>query len=380
MYSSSLDSMEDLSQSLSILKGLASKYDQPPPRGSPQRSAAAASAPAAAPSRPAAMIPARVAAATPRALSPGRSIASLSARGSQQPKPPWRPARSLSPQRPASPAGRRTARSEASTALRAARCVVTGEGMRLADLKKEARFTVRVHDEDGRPAHTGGERVRVVFRGRSAPELELTDMRDGSYEGRYTASVSGTYEMLVMLDGKPVAGSPFLVSVRAGNAHVANCIATGEGLYEARAGQRASFHVRAFDHAGVAKTVGGDTFEAALHGPALTLGGDPEDLLSSDPTPVDLLDLRNGSYTGHYVLQAAGDYLLTIADRTTGEELPGSPYRVSVLSGQADGTMCHALSEEVHGQAGEPMQFDFALGTHHTTPAPNHRSQTPGSP
>ena len=66
-------------------------------------------------------------------------------------------------------------------------------------------------------------------------------MKDGSYDGTYTATVSGTYEMIVLLEGKPVKGSPFLVSVRAGNASVPNCIATGDGLYTARAGERATF-------------------------------------------------------------------------------------------------------------------------------------------
>ena len=86
--------------------------------------------------------------------------------------------------------------------IRARQCVVAGEGIRGAELREEASFSIHSRDEKGIPITTGGDRFKVSFRGRSALELQLYDMGDGSYEGRYIATVGGTYELIMLLDGK----------------------------------------------------------------------------------------------------------------------------------------------------------------------------------
>ena len=209
----SLDGDSSLSENVSFLKDLAKKYeialDGVPAKRSLNLLTSASDFPG-----------------HRRALSPGRPNAprSMSPQRAPVKRPPWCPARNtktnaLDPQhltqarRPASPGrrplmgprGEENVRDERAE-KRAANCIITGEGLRTADLRTEANFTIHVRDENGEPVTTGGDRIRVVFRGRSAPELQLLDMGDGTYEGRYMANVSGTYELLAMLDGKVRCG------------------------------------------------------------------------------------------------------------------------------------------------------------------------------
>ena len=212
MASSLSDS--SLSENISILKDLAKKYEVALDGVTPKRSLNLLTS---------ASDIARGSTLHRRALSPGRPGASqprsMSPLKVPEKRPPWCPARNtktsaLDPQhltparraeRPASP-GRKPLlgpRADDDRAeKRAANCIVTGDGLRTADLRTEANFTIHVRDENGEPATTGGDRIRVVFRGRSAPELQLLDLGDGTYEGSYMANVSGVYELLAMLDGK----------------------------------------------------------------------------------------------------------------------------------------------------------------------------------
>ena len=197
-------SMEDLSQSLSILKNLAFKYDAPLPPGEAGLSRTAPSKVPLTGPRGAVSSPAKTTPFPGPRGTPGKGTAVVSGRGGASParssqklaaKPPWCPARAphSAAQRPLSP-GRRSVRTEESILTRAERCVVSGEGARVADLKKEARFTIWVRDEQGMssaprhsPARLAGlcmllhpvlkwsaprERVRSSMRPPSPPTLE----------------------------------------------------------------------------------------------------------------------------------------------------------------------------------------------------------------
>lgn len=189
----------ELLENLSILKNIAKKYDEGFNPGPLKPVGGAPCTPVRSPS-------------TASPVKPGGSASS------HEKRPPWRPVRGihtavLDPQhltpsrkdeRPASP-GRRpfiVTGTDDRAERRAAQCLASGEGLRAAELRTEATFTIIVREEDGSMTRTGGERVRCFFRGRSAPELQLTDMGDGSYVGQYIANVSGSYELHAMLDGK----------------------------------------------------------------------------------------------------------------------------------------------------------------------------------
>lgn len=219
-------------------------------------------------------------------------------------------------------------------------CYVTGSGLEEAMIRGTAYFTIHACDQHGTQARGGGERFRVVFRGRSAPEWTLHDNGDGTYAGSYTASVSGEYEMLVLLDGVAINGSPFRLVVKAGIAAPEHCLPSGEGLSESYAGERARLHVKAIDTNGLPKQSGGDAFEVMLHGPVRHRMPDAAALALAPVARFRLNDLRNGGYQGHYTLNAAGTYLLLLQEETTGTPLEGSPFRVTVHPGPLHAPSC----------------------------------------
>ena len=160
---------------------------------------------------------------------------------------------------------------------------------------------IRDSDSAGVQRTSGGERFRVTMRGASAPHVDLIDVGDGTYDASYVAVLSGCYQLIVTLDGVHVPGSPFTVHVRASSAAAPRCVATGSGLREARAGERATFCIQAVDADGSQKTCGGDVFFGALVGP-LGDGDDGED--DDDGAPIAVSDRRNGRHTGSYAVRA----------------------------------------------------------------------------
>ena len=177
-----------------------------------------------------------------------------------------------------------------------------------ATIRTPAYFTVHACDRNGDHVAGGGERFRLVFRGRSAPQWTLHDNGDGTYAGSYTASVSGEYELSILLDGVAVFGSPFRLVVKAGIANPELCIASGDGLREARAGERAKVHVSAIDMQGAPKVSGGDSFHMQLFGPVNETMPDTAAFALPPAQRMRLSDQRNGGYVGSYSLQAAGIY------------------------------------------------------------------------
>ena len=185
--------------------------------------------------------------------------------------------------------------------------------------------------------------ARSPFRARSAPQWSLHDNGDGTYVCSYVVTVSGEYELLVLLDGVAVAGSPFRLLVKAGIACPALCVPSGPGLSEAHAGERAKFGVRAVDTNGHPKASGGDFFAAAVHGPFRRDFPDAAGLAMPPSLRLRLSDQRNGHYAAGYAITTAGTYLLVLTEETTGEPVQGSPFRLTVHPGPLHPPACRLV-------------------------------------
>ena len=233
-------------------------------------------------------------------------------------------------------------------------CYPTGDGLEEATIRAEAYFTIHACDRHGEPTRGGGERFRIVFRGRSAPQWRLSDVGDGTYAGSFMASVSGEYEMNVTLDGAAIRGSPFRLHVKAGIAQPSLCEASGDGFERVRAGERARLHIRAVDTLGVPKASGGDAFAGALYGPYDRSVAEETALSLAPHKELRFSDLRNGGYACSYTLHQSGTYLLVVEEETTSEPIRGSPFRVDVIAGplHAPGMHPHPNRADVHGHRG----------------------------
>ncbi|XP_076842365.1 E3 ubiquitin-protein ligase TRIM71-like isoform X2 [Brachyhypopomus gauderio] len=103
------------------------------------------------------------------------------------------------------------------------------------------------------------------------------------------------------------------------------CVARGDGLRDARRGERASFSVTANDHEGERRQAGGDPVSVAV------LGAD------GGISVAEVLDRGDGTYGISYVVQSEGDVLVSVlvGDR----HVEGSPFSVSVTGGRGYGSL-----------------------------------------
>ena len=116
----------------------------------------------------------------------------------------------------------------AAAKLRASRCRASGTGLSVAQVGTLAQFTLTMTGADGRPLTErdpelgpGRPHISVQIRGRaslrdSSPctiRTKLIDRGDGTYMCEYKPWISGNYVLDVLLDGAPIRGSPFSLSI-----------------------------------------------------------------------------------------------------------------------------------------------------------------------
>lgn len=98
----------------------------------------------------------------------------------------------------------------------AAHSVVEGEGLFEARQRKMAMFTVTVHDRYGQRRLAGRDKVEACMHNRIGEVVNatVTDNDDGTYQVSYTPESVGEHRLSVLIDGKHVRASPFVVNVR----------------------------------------------------------------------------------------------------------------------------------------------------------------------
>ena len=265
-----------------------------------------------------------------------------------------------------------------------------GDHCRQGLLQQRSRFTVVLRDAHGVRLRRGGDKVRAASRGPGPLRPSVFDEGDGSYTVSYLATVSGTYSLSLSCNAVPLPNSPLEISVEPSIAHAPSCLADGDGLRVAVAGESTSFFVRAHDEFGRPKIMGGELFEAyakpvdAAHLPSsasplahspsrtpLTAALSPRPSSSPQPPPPSLLshgeaapssvpiplaDLGNGSYEGRYALRCAGRYQLHV--EREGVAIGGSPFTLRVIPAPSDAATCALSGDGVrYAEAGQPARF-----------------------
>lgn len=97
----------------------------------------------------------------------------------------------------------------------AANTTAEGEGLRTACVGKTAQFQVVVYDRHKQRREMGGDKIEVNIASASKGEIHafIKEVEDGSYSIFYTPDTTGEHRISVLVEGKNVRGSPFVVQV-----------------------------------------------------------------------------------------------------------------------------------------------------------------------
>ena len=94
--------------------------------------------------------------------------------------------------------------------------IVEGGGLFDARLGKTASFTVAIHDRYGQKREAGGDKVEAhLSNRRSGVQVDtcVKDCGDGTYHVTYTPQSIGEHRLSVLVCGKHVRASPFVINV-----------------------------------------------------------------------------------------------------------------------------------------------------------------------
>jgi len=79
---------------------------------------------------------------------------------------------------------------------------------------KDFSFVVQTRDKRDKDLTEGGQNVAVEIKGPRGPvQVDLKDIRDGTYKAVYVIRDKGEYKLNVTVDGTSVKGSPFVQTV-----------------------------------------------------------------------------------------------------------------------------------------------------------------------
>jgi hypothetical protein len=155
------------------------------------------------------------------------------------------------------------------------------------------------------PMDANGNRLRAhslsceaVLRGAETSNARISSLPDGSFHISYQCSVSGTYELHAMIEGRPLAQGPCKLSVGPAETSVAHCVVSGSGLHQALAGERSEILITCRDRFANARACGGDHLR--LH--------------TSGPGGVDsvIKDNGDGTYICSYTALISGRYSFSV--------------------------------------------------------------------
>jgi hypothetical protein len=254
-------------------------------------------------------------------------------------------------------------------------------------------FEVVLKDSFGNVRGVGGDTVVVEVQGPGAPQAHLRDREDGSYEARFSTTLSGTFQLQVFVNGLAIC-EKIPVVVAAGAAFAPLChMDESSPLQAAKAGQTVEFRIVSTDMRGARLRVGGAKFsisasqamsvtntrtlsnvgaaprredrgkkkpgsESGASPPAKKGGVEPATTASrSSEIACSLKDLKDGTYLASCTAAVAGTHRISIT--LDGLPISGSPFLWVVAP--SVGTL--QLQVPRAAIAGEPMsllieQFD----------------------
>ncbi|GMF12160.1 unnamed protein product [Phytophthora lilii] len=192
----------------------------------------------------------------------------------------------------------------------------------VAQTNVQTTFEVTTRDSSGNNVLTGGvaSALTVVLEHLDNGNVSgntCTDLLNGHYTCTYIPHYVGPTRLHVKLSQQAISGSPFLVDVTAGPALGSRCMASGDALVSAVAGQRTNFTISIYDTFGNLKTnAGSESITVVFTGPGA--------LTSTVNAAVAVTYIGGGIFVVAYTLSLRGAYKMNVA--VDGVSIDSSPF------------------------------------------------------
>lgn len=175
-----------------------------------------------------------------------------------------------------------------------------------------ASFTVQSVDQFNNPIITCGAHYTAVFKAQDIP-VELNDCDQGIYTFTYVPTLAAASEMAILLDGTPIKGSPYALTVAAGPPSASNSFAfeaPGQtGLLNGTAGKPQEFSVQLVDqYQNTIKTTVTQKISGSVTGP--------------EEKSFDSSEATDGVIVLSYTVEKKGDYKLSISFEENNQGVP----------------------------------------------------------
>nr|KAE8945421.1 hypothetical protein PF009_g4928 [Phytophthora fragariae] len=209
-----------------------------------------------------------------------------------------------------------------------------GPGIIAAQTNVQTTFEVTTRDSSGNAVPTGGVAAALSV-ALEHPEKgnvsgnPCTDLLNGHYTCTYTPHFVGGTRLHVALSQQAILGSPFLVDVTAGPALGSRCVASGDALVSAVAGQRTNFTISIYDAFGNAKdNAGSENISVTFTGPGV--------LSSAVNAAVGVTYIGGGTFVVAYTLSLKGTYKIGVT--VDGVAVVSSPFTMYTYPALASST------------------------------------------
>lgn len=215
-------------------------------------------------------------------------------------------------------------------------CELIGMGSKSCVAGVRASFLLQACDARGNRI-TQGQGAVLASEQKLALEVELPDTQrvpgevrdrgDGTFELFYTVELAGAVKLIISGGGATVVRD---VTCEAGPTFVPRCKADSSELQELEAGSTGRMRILRFDKCGnaVPAKQGLPRFIVRAQGPG--------------KLQTEALETGNGSVDVQVTATIVGQYSITVLSSDTQDELPGSPFMMTVMPGQASASSCVA--------------------------------------
>ena len=242
---------------------------------------------------------------------------------------------------------------------------------------ERSSLMIKTYDKDGQEKRVGGERFVAKLRGPAKYLPLVVDLGNGRYRVEFVCFTSGNFELVLLLYGEPVAGTPVAIEAWMPRPDVSKCrvalCAPHHDTAQVRAGMASTFELTLIDPVG--KPAPSQDLEVAIYPIWLNMKSGVERSAferqpprawdrkkAADKARFSFSGLAESAhpatFKGGFRAERAGMYALHVSLKHPFTPLPGSPMLLNIVPGDADASRSSlpldvaSMSESVVGQMG----------------------------